>query len=353
MALDANPEASTTNDDREPAAEPIFPTGPPLNIPPDAVDLTFLDLEGIPDPSFDPDGLQEIQHPGLEIKTPLGVRIPVFEGPLDLLLYLIRRDKVDIYDIPIAPITEKYLAMLGVLKVLDLEMAGEFLVMAATLMRIKARMLLPTWPDDEEEDDPRSELIRQLLEYRQFKEAAHTLKEKEEERRLLFGRGFVPEFEAEVPVELEPMSHFVLIDVMKDVLARAGEEFFYSVELEDVTLEEKVELILGELEEKGRALFVDLISRTPRRIHVVVTFMAILELAKMGRLAVAQEASFGQIWVYPVKDGRVVTEAAEEGAPIPDPDAGQGMLGPENAVEDDSGLSEDDSGSSEDDHATS
>lgn len=342
MALDANPEPSTTNGDQETAAQPIYPTGPALNIPADAVHLTFLDLESIPVPALDPDDPEEMEHPGLEIKTPLGLRIPVFEGPLDLLLYLIRRDKVDIYDIPIATITKQYLEMLGLMKVLDLEMAGDFLVMAATLMRIKARMLLPTWPDDEEEEDPRSELIRQLLEYRQFKEAAHTLKEKEEERRLLFGRGFVPEFESETPVELEPMSHFVLIDVMKEVLSRVGEEFFYQVELEDVTLEEKVELILEELEEKGRALFVDLISRTPRRIHVVVTFMAVLELAKLGRIAVAQEASFSQIWVYPVKDGHVITEAAEAGAPLPDPNAGQGMLGPEDAAQDDPGLSEDD-----------
>jgi segregation and condensation protein A len=199
--------------------------------------------------------------------------------------------------------------------VLDLEVAGDFLVMAATLMRLKARMLLPTWPEDEEdEEDPRAELIRQLLEYRQFKEAARQLQNKEEERRLLFGRGFVPAFEDEIPVELEPVSHFVLIDVMKDVLSRVGEAFFYQVELEDVTLEEKMALVLGELAERGRALFVDLVSRTPRRLHVVVTFMAILELARLGRIAVAQEAAFGQIWIYPVEKGRVVGVPAADDA---------------------------------------
>lgn len=327
MALDADPRTRDDAAEEAKPGEPIYPMGPALRIDPDTVQLTFLDLAAFGEPSEeDPEG-----HPGLEIRTPLGVRLPVFEGPLDLLLYLIRRDRLDIYDIPIGHITEQYLSMLGVLKVLDLDVAGDFLVMAASLMRMKARMLLPTWPEDEEDEDPRADLVRQLLEYRQFKEAARTLKEREEDRRLLYGRGFVPEVESDLPVELEPVSHFVLIDVMKDVLSRVGEEFFYQVELEDVTLEEKIAIILGELREHGRALFVDLVARTPRRIHVVVTFMAILELAKLGRIAVAQEANFGQIWIYPVVAGRVVTDAALPDAPVPPPEAG-GAVAPEAAT---------------------
>lgn len=318
MALEADPRTENGSDEESRTGQPIYPMGPALRIDPDAVQLTFLDLE----PAAEPPAEDEEGHPGLEIRTNLGVRLPVFEGPLDLLLYLIRRDRLDIYDIPIGHITEQYLNMLGVLKVLDLDVAGEFLVMAASLMRMKARMLLPTWPEDEEEDDPRADLVLQLLEYRKFKEAARTLKEREEDRRLLFGRGFVPEVEADLPVELEPISHFVLIDVMKDVLSRVGEEFFYQVELEDVTLEEKIAIILDALKEEGRALFVDLVSRTPRRVHIVVTFMAILELAKLGRIAVAQEANFGQIWIYPVVEGRVVADAALPGAPVPAPEAG-------------------------------
>jgi segregation and condensation protein A len=297
--------------------EPIYPMGPALRVPADAVQLTFLDLRA---ESLVPQTEEEGEegHPGLEIKTPLGVRIPVFEGPLDLLLYLIRRDRLDIYDIPIAPITEQYLNMLGLLQVLDLEVAGDFLVMAATLMRIKARMLLPTWPEGEEdEEDPRAELVRQLLEYRQFKEAARQLQAREDERRLLYGRGFVPVVEDDVEVELEPVSHFVLIDVMKEVLSRVGEAFFYQVELEDVTLEEKMALVLGELAERGRVLFVDLVAHTARKVHIVVTFMAILELARLGRIAIGQESPFAQIWIYPVEKGRVVAAAAAEGAPEP------------------------------------
>jgi segregation and condensation protein A len=292
MIDDVEPSSEDTTPQ---AGEPIYPMGPALRVPADAVQLTLLDL-----PAGPAVAAEEEQHPGFELKSPLGVRLPVFEGPLDLLFYLIRRDQLDIYDIPIAHITEQYLGMLGLLEVLDLEVAGDFLVMAATLMRLKARMLLPTWPEGEEEDeeDPRTELVRQLLEYRQFKEAARRLQVKEEERRQLFGRGFIPEVEPDTDTPLEPVSHFLLIDVLKDVLARVGEEFFYRVELEDVTLEEKMELVLGELREQGRVLFVDLVSRTPRRVHIVVTFMAILELARLGRLVLAQEAPFSQIWIY-------------------------------------------------------
>src|SRR5262245_14366595 len=120
-------------------------------------------------------------------------KLPRFEGPLDLLLHLIKRDEVDIHDIPIAHITKQYLQYIELMRMLDLEVAGEFLVMAATLMRIKAKMLLPVPPSlEEDEIDPRDELVQRLLEYRQFKEAAGTLKDREEKRRLLYERGRVP-----------------------------------------------------------------------------------------------------------------------------------------------------------------
>ena len=308
--------------------EPIYPMGPALRIPAEAVQLTLLDLPGLTTAGA-PAGEDE-EHPGFELKTPLGIRLPVFEGPLDLLLYLIRRDQLDIYDIPLGHITDQYLNMLGLLTVLDLDMAGEFLVMAASLMRLKARMLLPTWPEgEEEEEDPRGDLIRQLLEYRQFKEAARRLQSKEEERRLLYARGFIPVVEPDGPLELEPVSHFLLIEVLRDVLARVGEEFFYQVELEEVTLEEKMDFVLRELRAQGRVLFLDLVSRTPRRIHIVVTFMAVLELARLGQLALAQERNFSQIWIYPATPAPAegpdlpVGRAPAEGLPVP--------VGPEEA----------------------
>ena len=309
---------SPSEDSGAQVGEPIYPMGPALRVPAEAVQLTLLDLPtGYAAPTQ-----EEAEHPGFELKSPLGVRLPVFEGPLDLLLYLIRRDQLDIYDIPIGHITEQYLGMLKLLEVLDLDVAGDFLVMAASLMRLKARMLLPTWPEgeDEDEEDPRNELVRQLLEYRQFKEAARRLQVKEEERRLLFPRGFIPEVEVDRDTPLEPVSHFLLIDVLKDVLARVGEEFFYRVELEDVTLEEKMELVLSELAAEGRVLFVDLVSRTPRRVHIVVTFMAILELARLGRIVLAQEAPFSQIWIYKASGeiavSDVLDDATQDEAPV-------------------------------------
>ncbi len=320
-------QESSPDDDETPDPAPvkelIYPSGPAMHVAADAVQLTFMDAAQT---RATVARSQELAEDGAEAQefqftSPLGVRLPVFEGPLDLLLYLIRRDKLDIYDIPIGHMTEQYLAMLGALQVLDLEVAGDFLVMAATLMRLKARMLLPTWPEDEEEDeDPRSELVRQLLEYRTFKEAAARLQDCEGERRQLYGRGFIPEVQVEFPLELEPVSQFALIEAIKDVLARVGEEFFYQVELEDVTLEEKIALVNHELETRGRVLFTDLLLRHPRRIHVVVTFMAILELAKLSRVALAQEAAFSQIWLYRVQDGKLVQDPVGPEATGADPD---------------------------------
>lgn len=253
--------------------------------------------------------------------SPIQVTLPAFDGPLDLLLHLIKRDEINIYDIPISHITGEYLAYVGMMQLLDLEVAGEFLVMAATLMRIKARMLLPPAPgaveEDEEGLDPRDELVRQLLEYRRFKEAAERLHDAEELRRHRFERGFAPRFDADGLPELMPISLFSLIDVMKDVLARVGEEFFHEVLLEEVSLEEKMDLIGGELKSRGRVLFLELLERFPRRMHVVVTLMAVLEMARLGQLAVRQERGFGQIWLYRPELAPAFEEV--EATPIPEP----------------------------------
>jgi segregation and condensation protein A len=234
--------------------------------------------------------------------SPIQVNLPAFDGPLDLLLHLIKRDEVNIYDIPIAHITEQYLSYIGMMSLLDLEVAGDFLVMAATLMRIKARMLLPPKPgqtdDDDEFIDPRDELVRQLLEYRRFKEAAGQLQSAEESRRHVFERGFIPPIGSDELPELAPVSLFTLLDVLKDVVARVGEEFFHEVVLEEVGLEEKIALVESELAATGRVLFRDLLLRFPRRMHAVVTLMAILELSRLGRIAVRQEGLFGEIWIY-------------------------------------------------------
>src|SRR5438132_958339 len=157
------------------------------------------------------------------------VRLARFEGPLDLLLHLIKRDEIDIYDIPIAHITQQYLTYIELMRSLDLEVAGEFLVMAATLMRIKAKLLLPlpTPGEEEDEGDPREQLVQRLVEYRQFKEAASTLRLKEDERRLLYERGMVPTEDEAGPIPLMPATLFDLLDALNRLMSRIPEQAVY------------------------------------------------------------------------------------------------------------------------------
>jgi segregation and condensation protein A len=238
----------------------------------------------------------------------LVLRLDRFEGPLDLLLHLIKRDEIDIYDIPIARITAQYLAYLDLLRRLDLEVAGEYLVMAATLVRIKARLLLPS-PADEEEDDPRDQLVQRLLEYRQFKEAAEELKKHETRRRSLVARGYIPTPESEAAVELVPVSLFTLLDVVAEVLTRRREEFFHRVERERVTVEETMQRLLDRLVPTGRLLFREVLEVCEDRIEMVTALMGLLELARLGEVEVAQDELFGEVWIFratpAVDDGEV------------------------------------------------
>jgi segregation and condensation protein A len=231
-------------------------------------------------------------RPGMDFK------LEKFEGPLDLLLHLIKRDEIDIYDIPIAHITQQFLHYLEILRLLDLEVSGEFLVMAATLMRIKARMLLPVpEPGEEEEGDPREELVQRLLEYRQYKEAAGTLREREEQRRLLFARGMTPEEEDAGPLPLAPVNLFALLDALDRVLARLPERNVLEMSGEAYDIEDKMALLVTRARRAGRLSFTLLLEECKSRLEVIVTFLALLELLKMGRLLVEQAGPFGDIWV--------------------------------------------------------
>lgn len=225
------------------------------------------------------------------------VKLERFEGPLDLLLHLIKRDEIDIYDIPISHITEQYLAYIELMRALDLEVAGEFLVMAATLMRIKAKMLLPTPAIGEEEDegDPREELVQRLVEYRQFKEAADQLKLKENERRLLFQRGMVPGEDEAGPLPLAPASLFDLLDALNRVLSRAPEPAVYEVRGEIYDVEDKMTLIATRVAEEGSISFLELLERCHARGEMIVTFMALLELIKLAQVTIVQPERFGDI----------------------------------------------------------
>ncbi|MGE5176437.1 MAG: segregation and condensation protein A [Hyphomicrobiales bacterium] len=235
---------------------------------------------------------------GPEGRLPIRVQLPAFEGPLDLLLHLIQKDEIEITDIPIARITKQYLETLELMRELDLEVAGEFLVMAATLMRIKARMLLPPVLSEEaEEEDPREGLVRQLLEYRRFKEAAGDLERLEADRRLRFERGAPAQLEDPEASELLPVSLFRLLDALKNALARQAPPVVHTIVAEPIRIEEAMGLLEATLRERPRLLFEDLLVQFVTRIEKITAFLGLLELLKLGRLEVAQEELFGPIWI--------------------------------------------------------
>lgn len=227
------------------------------------------------------------------------VKLDQFEGPLDLLLFLIKKEEINIYDIPIAKITQQYLDYIRVLEFLNLELAGEFLVMAATLMRIKARTLLPRQPDEiEEEDDPRRDLVQQLLEYQKYKEASTKLEAMEYQRRLLFVRPEALCGEDLVEVE-RTYNLFDLICAFKKVLDRAQVRYL-QVAAEEISLDEKIEFVKRRMQEAGVIAFADLFEGASTRADLVVTFLALLEILRTGFATVKQTGSFGEIWIHRV-----------------------------------------------------
>lgn len=225
------------------------------------------------------------------------VQLEIFEGPLDLLLHLIKKNEVSITDIPIATITEQYLSTLELIQSLNLDVAGEFLVMAATLIHIKSRMLLPPGEEEDEEEeggDPREELIRRLLEYQRFKEAAEELEKREILRRDVFVRP------SEVPDEMESvgfegLSLFDLISALRHVLDRFPEERVHEVTLERISVREKMSSLLDDLQRRGKVIFQSLFEAAVSRLEVVVTFLAMLELVKIRAIRIAQEEREGPI----------------------------------------------------------
>ncbi|MBN1885639.1 MAG: segregation/condensation protein A [Candidatus Krumholzibacteriota bacterium] len=228
------------------------------------------------------------------------VRLTQFEGPLDLLLHLIRRDKINVYDINISHITREYLSYIEIMQELQLEVAGEFFVMAATLMRIKAQMLLPRRPvGEEEEEDPREELVRNLLEYKRFKEAAKNFKEMEEDRRLVFTRppADPPEDVSGEPPELS-VSLFDLIEAFRKVMDDLRKQTPFRIEKESWTIEEKREAIGRRIREGSELLFSELFGRGTTRIEIIVTFLALLEMVRLGEVVARQMDRGGGIWLY-------------------------------------------------------
>ena len=245
------------------------------------------------------------------------IKLDVFEGPLDLLLYLVKKDHLNIYDIPIAHVTEQYLEYLELMKLLDLNIAGEFLVMAATLMQIKSKMLLPPDPDSEiaeEEGDPRAELIKKLLEYEKFKEIAENLRQKETGQQEIFKR---PKAEVKEEVSLDTevyfeASLFDLINVFSKAMEKIPKETFYQVIKDEFTVEEKVHAILHLLLEKSSVRIFELFSQAKNKIEVVVIFLAILELIRLKEIVAWQKDLFGEIEVGRNKENIIPYERRNE-----------------------------------------
>jgi len=232
--------------------------------------------------------------------TDYQVSLDVFEGPMDLLVYLIRKNEIDIYDIPIALITDRYLSYIEQTEIMDLEKAGDFLLMAATLLRIKSRMMLPGEPiEGEEYEDPRTELVEKIIEYLQFKEIAEHMLALEKSGLSQAERGF-----SELDLQSEDQDPQVEATVNELILAFGQlmlkgppPEPVHQVEREQISATERIREIRRMLKKKGRLLFSDLVAGRPGRRFLVVTLVALLEMARRGEIIVEQDDLFSEVWI--------------------------------------------------------
>ncbi len=227
------------------------------------------------------------------------VKIEAFEGPMELLLHLIRQNKVDIYDIPIALITRQYLETLDLMRSLNLSVAGDFLVMAATLLQIKSQMLLPAPEVESEEDDPRHDLVGRLLLYRQFKEVAEVLERREQIWREVFNREpLLPSDAATDEVFIGEVSLYDLLDALKDVVARLPDPSVMEITEETLSVSDRMRFILERMTACESALFDELFDEATTRHQVVVTFWALLEVIRLGLIRVLQIEPCGPIRLF-------------------------------------------------------
>lgn len=224
------------------------------------------------------------------------VKLDIFEGPLDLLLYLIKRNDVNIYDIPIAKVTQQYLEYLELMKLLDISVVGEFMVMAATLLEIKSKMLLPEEKAEEAplEEDPRDDLVRRLLEYKKFKEAAGNLKELEFRRQQVFVRPASLDIDEEGEMYFEA-SLFDLISCFTKALKDIPRDIFYEVIKDEFTVEQKMHEIMHLLTLDNAVTLDNLFAKSKNKLEIVAVFLAVLELIRLKEIIVRQKALFGSI----------------------------------------------------------
>ncbi len=257
------------------------------------------------------------------------VQLEIFEGPLDLLLYLVKKEEVDIYEVNLTKIATQFIDFIEQMRQLDLDIAGEFLVMASTLMYIKSRELLPVdkqavVDDEDNEDDPRWDLIRQLVEYKKFKDAAGQLQVKEALQENVFARvPGKPDFEPEANPRRLSLSVFEIIGAVSSILKRYHQrEESRDVFADRWTVSEKIESIIEFLKSKTVLQFSELFGQATSRVEVVVTFLALLELIRLKQVRVTQPEPFSEI---------EITEAPPEVVPMPQ--AGNGSVPPSEMVD--------------------
>ena len=230
------------------------------------------------------------------------IKLEIFEGPLDLLLFLIKESELDISNIPIAEITKQYLEYLDLMRHMDLNIAGEYLVMAATLMHIKSKMLLPAEEaaeEDIEEDDPRAELVKKLLEYQQFKEAASHLELREVRQKDIFARApqDAKKFRDDSGEVYFEATVFDLISAFSTVLTRVSKEKFQEVIKDEFTVSEKIHELLHKLTAEKTISVDNLFKKAKNKLEIIATFLAILELIRLKEIIVFQRRPFGQIQI--------------------------------------------------------
>jgi segregation and condensation protein A len=222
----------------------------------------------------------------------------IFEGPMDLLIHLIRKNEVDIYDIPVALITEQYLAYIEWLKMLNIDIVGDFLLMASTLAHIKSRMLLPSHGPDEDEEDPRMEIVRPLSEYLQIKSAAEELANRNMLGDKIFTRRTNTKEFMEGDQELVQVGLFELIEAFQRILQKVSKDHTVDMTAETISVKDRMNVIIEVLEDKGTITFEEMFTQNPQRVDIIVTFLALLELMKLNLIRVVQSAQSGTIRLF-------------------------------------------------------
>ena len=236
------------------------------------------------------------------------IHLSQFEGPLDLLLFFIKRDEIDIYDIPISKITKEFIEYLRMLEQLDLEIAGDFILMAATLMQIKVKMLLPKEVDEKgKEIDPRADLVKALLEYKRYKEMSDEFSFLESNMRNHNFRGNYEEDEKEAPQDLDVLlkniTVYDLIKAFKKILTEKPSEPVHQVKKFNVTIDEQINYITEKLKTKNQIGFIEVMREIVEKFKIVVTFIAMLEMVKSGKIGLRESHNFNDFLIYGLENG--------------------------------------------------